>query len=98
MMCRLSDLRDKEVVNITNGSCMGCVSDLEIDTCCAKVTALVIYGRPRLFGLLGRDDDVVICWDEIQCIGEDTVLVKYCPPPGCAAGKRRDSILDRLFG
>ncbi len=35
MLCRLSDLRDKEVVNINNGSCMGCVSDVEIDTCCA---------------------------------------------------------------
>ena len=29
MLCRLSDLRDKEVVNINNGSCMGCVSDVE---------------------------------------------------------------------
>ena len=64
MLCRLSDLRDKEVVNINNGSCMGCVSDVEIDTCCAKVT----------------------------------VLVKYCPPPGAASCRRKDSILDRLFG
>lgn len=29
MLCRLSDLRDKEVVNIVNGSCMGCVSDVD---------------------------------------------------------------------
>ena len=98
MLCRLSDLRDKEVVNINNGSCMGCISDLEIDTCCAKITAIIIYGRSRLFGLLGREEDTVICWDEIQCIGEDTVLVKYCPPPGTAPSRQRDSILDRLFG
>ena len=91
MLCRLSDLRDKEVVNINNGSCMGCVSDVEIDTCCAKVTAIIIYGRSRLFGLLGREEDTVICW-------EDTVLVKYCPPPGAASCRRKDSILDRLFG
>ena len=96
MLCRLSDLRDKEVVNINNGSCMGCVSDVELDTCSACVKAIVIYGRSRLFGLLGREDDVVICWDEIQCIGEDTVLVRYCPPP-CAPTRRKDSILDRLF-
>ena len=41
MLCRLSDLRDKEVVNIVNGSCMGCVSDVELDTCCAKITAII---------------------------------------------------------
>ena len=98
MLCRLSDLRDKEVVNINNGSCMGCVSDVEIDTCCAKITAIIIYGRGRLFGLLGREEDIVFCWDEIQCIGEDTVLVKYCPPPGSSSCRRKDSLLDRLFG
>jgi len=73
-------------------------TDTEIDTCCAKVTAIIIYGKCRLFGLLGREEDIVICWDEIQCIGEDTVLVKYCPPPGAASHRRGDSILDRLFG
>ncbi len=97
MLCRIMDLREKEVVNINDGSCMGCVSDVEIDTCCAKICAIVIYGRSRFFGLLGREEDVVICWDQIQCIGEDTVLVKYCPPPGRAC-RRRDSVLDRLFG
>ena len=97
MLCRLMDLREKEVVNIADGSCMGCVSDVEIDAGCARVTAVVIYGRSRLFGLLGREEDLVICWDQIQCIGEDTVLVKYCPPPGRTC-RRRDSVLDRLFG
>ena len=99
MICRLSDLREKEVINIQNGSCLGCVSDLEIDTCCAKVTAIVIYGKSRFFGLLGREEDLVICWDEIQCIGEDTVLVKTCPPPGGSPHRRRrESLLDRLLG
>lgn len=98
MICGLSELRDKEVVNINNGSCMGCVCDLQIDTCCAKVTAIVIFGRSRLFGLLGREEDTVICWEEIQCIGEDTILVKFCPPPGSPPPRRRDSLLDRLFG
>lgn len=98
MMCRLSDLREKEVISIQNGSCLGCVSDVEIDTCCAKVVAIVIYGRSRLFGLLGREEDIVIGWEEIQCIGEDTVLVKCCPP-ACAPHRRRnESFLDRLLG
>ena len=60
MLCRLSDLRDREVVNINNGSCMCCASDVELDTCSARVTAVAIYGRSRLFGLLGREEDTVI--------------------------------------
>ena len=47
MLCRITDLRYKEVVNVNDGSCMGCVSDVEIDTCCAGVTAIVIYGRQK---------------------------------------------------
>ena len=97
MVCRIMDLRYKEVININDGSCMGCVSDVEIDTCCACVTAIVIYGRQRLFGLLGREDDVVIPWNQIQCIGEDTVLVKYCCPHS-SCRRRQASLLDRLFG
>ena len=102
MLCRITDLRYKEVVNVNDGSCMGGVSDVEIDTCCARVEAVVIFGRARLFGLLGREEDSVIPWNQIECIGEDTVLVKYCPPPGSCGprrgGRGRESILDRLFG
>ena len=76
MLCRLSDLRDKEVVNINNGSCMGCVSDVEIDTCCAKITAIIIYGRGRFFGLLGREEDKVIPWASVRRFGEDIILVE----------------------
>ncbi len=97
MVCRIMDLRYKEVINVNDGSCMGCVSDVEIDTCCAGVTAIVIYGRQKLFGLLGREEDIVICWNQIQCIGEDTVLVKYCYPPG-SCRRRPPSLLDRIFG
>ena len=96
MDCRIMDLRYKEVINVNDGSCMGCVSDVEIDTCCAQVKALVIYGRQRFFGLLGREEDVVICWDQIQCIGEDTVLVRCAAP--CCRRRKCSSFLERLLG
>jgi len=77
MFCRITDLRDKQVINIKDGVVLGCVSDVEIDTCCAKVIAIVVFGRPKLFGLLGREDDIVIKWCDIEVIGEDTVLVCF---------------------
>ena len=78
--CRIGDLRYKDVVCVCDGACLGRVDDVEVDVNTARLTAIVIYGRYRLFGLLGREEDIVVCWEEIKLIGEDTILVNYCPP------------------
>ena len=36
-----------------------------------------VYGRLRLFGLLGREEDFVIPWQDIVLIGDDAVLVNF---------------------
>ena len=75
MNCRIVDLRNKEVINIKNGARLGYVSDVEVDTCDARLVAIVIYGRARLFGLLGREDDYVLPWTCIARVGRDIILV-----------------------
>ena len=80
MVCRINDFKYKDVVDAADGCRLGYVGDVELDTADARLTAIVIRGRLRLFGLLGREEDTVICWQDIQLIGEDTVLVRYCPP------------------
>ena len=77
--CRVTDLRRKEVINSTNGCRIGLVDDVEVNTENAKVLAIVIYGKQRFFGFLGRGEDVVINWENIRLIGEDTILVSHCP-------------------
>ncbi len=91
MNCRLADMRNKEVINVKDGMRLGCVCDVEIDTCTAKLCAIIIYGRLKCFGLLGREDDIVIRWCDIEVIGEDTILV--CCNNVCCRTKRR-----RFFG
>lgn len=54
METRLADLRYKEVINILDGSRYGYVGDVEFDPESGQIAALVVPGRPRLFGLLGR--------------------------------------------
>ncbi len=83
MACRIAQLRHKEVVNESDGAVLGCVDDVEIDTKNACLVAIVIYGRPKLFGLLGRGPDTVIRWGDIRLIGEDTILVscRISQPP-----------------
>ncbi len=75
MLCRIQDLRHKEVVCVRDGCLLGPVCDVEFDADTANVLSIVVLGKPRLFGIMGRDDDLVIPWNEIEIIGEDTVLV-----------------------
>ena len=94
MNCRIHDLRNKEVVCLHNGAILGCVSDVEVDTVNACVVAIVIFGRLKCFGLLGRCDDMIIPWQDIEIIGEDTILVRChgnFPPP-------RRPFLSRFLG
>ena len=77
MHCRLTDLRKKEVINVKDGARLGTVCDAELDADSARLTAIVIYGRLRFLGLMGRDDDIVIRWPDIRIIGDDTILVNY---------------------
>lgn len=98
MVCHVGDLRYKDVVNIKNGIRIGCVDDVEINTCTAEVTALVIYGRRKLFGLLGREEDIIIRWQDIDVIGEDTILVCFEGVMRSFGNKKPGSFLNRLFG
>ena len=75
MVCRIVELRHKEVINSSNGCRIGFVDDVEVDTLTSQVRAISVFGRPRCLGLLGRNDDVIIPWSDIQLIGEDTILV-----------------------
>lgn len=96
MSCRIMDLQAKEVICICNGVCLGRVCDVEVDTCTGKLCSLIIFGKLRCFGILGRDDDFVISWNEIEVIGEDTILVS-CDPPKEKA-RRGKKFLKKLFG
>ncbi|MDE7390714.1 MAG: YlmC/YmxH family sporulation protein [Lachnospiraceae bacterium] len=86
MSCRIAELRHKEIINQSDGMRLGFVDDVEVDTCNACLVSIIIYGRPKLFGLFGRCEDFVIPWKNIKLIGEDTILVSCS---GCPGGRRR---------
>ena len=77
MVCSFSDLKNKEVVNVRTGEKIGFIDDCELDSETGRIVSLVIYGRSRAFGLMGRDEDIVVRCSDIQLIGEDTVLVRF---------------------
>lgn len=75
MKCTFTELRSREVISTASGTRIGYIDDMEIDTESGKILSLIICGRPRMMGLLGKDDDIVISCEDIVKIGTDTVLV-----------------------
>ncbi len=80
MNCYITELNEKEVINICDGTRLGNVCDVEVDTCTGCLVSIIIYGKGKCFGLLGREEDIRICWNEIKVIGDDTILVDIKPP------------------
>jgi YlmC/YmxH family sporulation protein len=69
------DLRDKDVINLCDGSRLGCPSDFEINVCDGRITAIIIEGQGGFLGF-GQSTDIIIPWCKIECIGEDAILVR----------------------
>ncbi len=88
MVCRIAELRNKQVVCIKNGCVLGFISDVNINSDDGCIEAIIIYGRLRLFGLFGREDDIIIPWRDIAVIGQETVLVETDPAPFISNLKR----------
>ncbi len=74
-MVSLSLLCQKDVISVVNGKNIGRVDDIEFNRENAKVENLVIYGRPKFFGLLGRGESIRISWNDVVRIGQDAILV-----------------------
>ena len=76
LLYNIEDFKNKQVVSVETGTVLGFVSELEIDTETGSVANIIIFGKQRLFGVLGREEDIQIPWQNIEVIGNETVLVK----------------------
>lgn len=75
--CRIADLQCKEVINICDGCRLGFISDVEVDVCTGKLVSIIVPGQWSIFTLFCRGEEYVICWDQIEKIGDDIVLVRF---------------------
>ena len=75
-MLRIYDIKQKEVINVIDGSRLGYICDIEINWKEGNITKLIVPGPRRPFGLFGREMEYLIPWDQIKKIGEDTILVE----------------------
>ena len=95
MIDRVSQMQVKEVINVRDGSRLGTVGDLEIDTETGKVMSLVLFGKGRLISF-GRGGDYIVPWDSIQMIGDDTILVD-ANAISLGDNRKRGGIIGKIF-
>ena len=74
MNCRFTDLRCKEVININDGCRLGYVGDAELRLPEGEITAIIVPGPGRFFGLFGRREEYCVPWNCIKKIGDDIIL------------------------
>lgn len=73
---RISDLSLREVIDLDSGRRLGRVRDALVDTGTGRVTALIVPGRLRCLGLLGREEEILLPWEALEKLGEDILLVR----------------------
>jgi YlmC/YmxH family sporulation protein len=76
MMCSLGEMRRKEVIDLKTGERLGYIDDIEVDIASGKAERFIIYGGDRLFGILGKEDDIVIKCSDIRVVGREVILVE----------------------
>ncbi|NLY47126.1 MAG: YlmC/YmxH family sporulation protein [Tissierella sp.] len=76
---RLSELGDKEIVNLNNGGRLGLLNDADIifDKETGKIISLIAPERKLSFKLLGLESNgMEIPWSAIRKIGYDMIIVE----------------------
>ncbi len=75
---RISELKQKEVINVEDCKRLGFVGDVDFDICDGRMTAIIVPGPGSFCGFLGRDKEYVIPFCDICQVGDDIILVRVC--------------------
>lgn len=70
-----ADLREMEVINLCGGERLGYPCDFELDIDCATILSIIVP-KQSSFSLFSKKEVYIIPWCNIECIGEDAILVK----------------------
>ena len=71
--------------------------DVEIDTCSGRVVAIIVKCRSKLLNFGNKQDDIKICWEQIEVIGDETILVNIDCVPGCCKAQKSSGFINNLF-
>ena len=64
------------MINICDGERLGNVCDIDFEVKTGRICNLIIPGPCRIWGILGRDQEYIVPYEQIQRIGTDVILVE----------------------
>ena len=69
------NLRNKDVINICDGKNLGNITDMVIDSCCGKISGIIVPANKCFFNFFKSNNDIFIPYNRICKIGKDIILV-----------------------
>ena len=85
---KFTELSCKEVICLCDGRRLGFVSDVRVEVPEGRISAIIVPGKGKLFGLIGSRSDYVIPWGCIRRIGPDIILADVRPEDCCVLRPR----------
>ena len=70
---RLSDLQDKDIVNVEDGKKIGKIIDVVIDEQ-GNMKSLIVQ-RTKMLNIFSNASEIEVKWNQIKKIGTDVILV-----------------------
>ncbi len=72
---RLSEIQNKDVINLNTGMKIGNIIDIKINSESGKIESLILE-RKKFSSIFNSNDEIEIYWTQINKIGEDVILVE----------------------
>lgn len=73
---KVSELRQKEVINIKTGKRLGNIIDYDIDIRSGRIIGVSVPVQGRFSILSKNDQDIFVAWERIKKIGDDVILIE----------------------
>lgn len=58
------------------GEDFGFVQDVCADLETGRITSIIVPGNNKILNMFAGNNDIVIQWQNIKCIGDDVILVE----------------------
>ena len=72
---RLSEIQNKDVINLNSGMKVGNIIDIKINSETGKIESLILE-KKKFSSIFNSNYEIEIYWTQINKIGEDVILVE----------------------
>jgi len=73
---RLSDIQNKDIINVLDGKKIGNIIDVRLDSSNGNVQGIILETKGFMNKFVSNGNETEIVWSQIKKIGEDVILVE----------------------